>query len=114
MDSILDSTKKVLGIDETYTHFDVDIIMHINTALFSLSQLGVSITDGYVVKDKTDTWTMLLGSATDLEAIKSYIYYKVRLAFDPPKTSYAIKAVEDQVKELEWRLSVHSDTTLHT
>ena len=114
MESILLTVKKSLGLAASYTAFDPDIIMHINTALFSLSQLGVSITDGYVVKDKTDTWTMLLGSAMDLEAIKSYIYYKVRLAFDPPKTSYAIKAVEDQVKELEWRLSVHSDTTLYT
>ena len=114
MDSILNSTKKILGLDESYTHFDVDITMHINTALFSLSQLGVSVADSYSIRDASDTWVMLFGAAQNLEAVKSYIYYKVRLAFDPPKTSYGIKAIEDQVKELEWRLSVHVDQTLYT
>ena len=109
MDSILQTTKKLLGIDAEYTHFDTDVIVHINTALFSLRQLGVGPEEGYVVRDQEDTWTMFVGADSDLEAIKSYIYLRVRLLFDPPNVSHARDAFDKHRQELEWRLQVQRE-----
>jgi hypothetical protein len=108
MDSVLTSIKKMLGIDEEYTHFDIDITIHINTALMVLNQLGISLSKNFIT-DKTDVWTDLIGSADDIEAVKSYIYFKVRLMFDPPGTSFAIEAIERQLSELTFRLNIQGE-----
>ena len=110
MESILTSTKKLLGLDEEYTHFDTDIVIHINSALFSLMQLGVGPASGYTIKDKQQTWVELLGTRKDMESVKVYVYLKVRLAFDPPQTSFLIDAIKNQIAEIEWRLKVQSET----
>jgi len=107
MDSILTSIKKQLGIEESYTHFDSDIMLHINTAFMSLNQLGVGPEEGYHISSATDLWTDFL-EATNLEGVKSYIFFKVKLMFDPPASSYVLSAIERMVTELEFRLNVQA------
>ena len=106
MESILTSVKKLLGIQEEYTHFDDEIVMQINTALMSAAMIGIGPPEGYSIKDKTDSWEDFVGDRKDLEAIKTYIWHKVRLAFDPPQTGPLTEAINNQIKELEWRLNV--------
>lgn len=110
--SILNSVKKVLGIAVEYLAFDQDIMMHINTALATLTQLGVGPATGFTVDDVNDDWSDFV-DPTDHQynAVKSYVFLRVRMLFDPPQTSYLINAQNDQIKELEWRLNVHREET---
>lgn len=110
MDSILISIKKLLGITEEYTHFDQDIIMHINSALFTLDQLGVVSLKGFRITGESEEWDDLLDGDADLEAVKSYIYLKVRILFDPPSSSVLMESINRQISEFEWRLNVAVET----
>lgn len=109
-DSILISTKKILGIDADYTAFDVDIITHINSVFTTLTQLGVGPVTGFYIEDEAATWDDYLKPWMNLNAVKSYMYLRVRLLFDPPTTSYHIQSLKEQVLELEWRLNVQVDS----
>jgi hypothetical protein len=109
--SILISTKKVLGIAEEYTAFDEDVIMHINTAFSTLTQLGVGPPDGFMIEDATAVWTDFISDDIQYNAVKSYVFLRVKHLFDPPTTSYLINASEEQIQELEWRLNVHREET---
>lgn len=110
MESILGSIKKLLGIDPTYTQFDDEIIMHINSAIMVLSQVGLTEADNYAISGAEDTWANFIGARKDIEAIKVYIYMKTKLVFDPPQTGYLVEAMKKQVEELEWRLNIQTDT----
>lgn len=110
MDSILLSIKKLLGIDAMCDHFDTDVIMHINSALFSLTQLGVGPPDGFMVTSNTETWSDLLMDSKKLESVKTYVYLKVKLVFDPPSSSSVIDVIDRQIKELEWRIEVNTSS----
>lgn len=103
-DSILDSTKKVLGIDPSNTEFDVDIMMHINSVLNTLTDLGIGPSIGFVVDDASALWVDFLGPDVRLATAKTYVATKVRLVFDPPPTSFAIEALQKVAEEAEWRL----------
>lgn len=107
--SILTDIKKLLGLDEDYTQFDLDIIIHINSALMVLNQIGVGPEEGFSISDKSKKWSDYLGTENNLEAIKIYIYLKVRLMFDPPTSSFVLEAMRREVTELEWRLMVKVD-----
>lgn len=109
MESILTSIKKLLGIVEEYTHFDTDIIIHINTVLSILTQIGVGPSSGFSITDKTAVWTDFIGDLTTIEFIKSYVYLKVKLIFDPPPSSAAIEAINKTISELESRISYNID-----
>ena len=110
-DSILDSIKKLLGFDPDYTAFDTDIMIHINSTIMGLEQLGVG-NDNYQISSKDDTWgNYLAGTNINLEAVKSFIYLKVRLIFDPPATSFTIEAYQKQIAEYEWRLFLQAEQT---
>lgn len=109
--SILTSIKKLLGIAEADESFDTDIIMHINTTLFKLNQIGVGPTEGFSIEDKSTLWSDFVGSRKDIEAIKSYTYLNVRLIFDPPQMGYLVDAIKEQIKEHEWRLNVQVENT---
>jgi hypothetical protein len=111
--SILTSTKKILGIDKDYTVFDLDIITHINSAFSTLTQLGVGPRAGFMITDDTEVWSDFIDIENDLQynSVKSYVFLRVRQLFDPPSTSYLISAVERQIQELEWRLNVHREET---
>jgi hypothetical protein len=108
--SILTSTKKILGIAEDYTVFDEDIITHINTVFTTLTQLGVGPLEGFMIEDASATWDDYM-PIVDMQfnSVRSYIYLRVRLLFDPPTTSYLIGAFDQQIKELEWRLNVYRE-----
>mgnify|MGYP000063966474 FL=1 len=109
MDSILTSIKKLLGIAEEYDHFDPDIIMHINSVFSVLTQLGVGPTSGFSISDKTAVWSDFVESDSRLEMLKSYMYLKVKLLFDPPLGTASIEAINRQINELEWRINVTVD-----
>lgn len=109
MESILTSIKKLLGITEEYEQFDTDIIMHINSVLSVLTQLGVGPTSGYAIQSKDNTWSDFIGDNVKLEQIKSYVYMKVKLLFDPPLSSAAIESLNRLTSEFEWRIQVTAD-----
>ncbi|WNM72391.1 hypothetical protein SEA_MOSSY_12 [Gordonia phage Mossy] len=108
-ESILTSTKKILGIAEDYDVFDMDIILHINGVLSTLNQLGLGPEEGFMIQDDSEEWGDLLEDDMRLNSIKTYVYLKVRLLFDPPATSFVISAMNEQIKELEWRLNVYRE-----
>ena len=107
--SILNSTKKILGIAADYTVFDEDIITHINTAFSTLTQLGVGPPEGFMIEDETAQWDDFIADDMQYNAVRSYIFLRVGMLFDPPQTSYLITAKEKQIEELEWRLNVHRE-----
>jgi hypothetical protein len=103
--SILTSTKKVLGIDVAYTAFDLDIITHINAIFSTLHQMGFGPALGFTIEDATPVWTDFEADPILVSHIRTYVYLKVRLIFDPPTTSFVLAAMERQATELEFRLS---------
>lgn len=109
--SILNSTKKLLGMDEAYTVFDLDVITHINSVFSTLTQLGVGPANGFVIEDAEATWDDFIGDDLQNHAVKSYVWLRVRMLFDPPTTSYLISAYERQIQEAEWRLNVYREQT---
>ena len=108
MDSILVSVKKMLGIDESYLVFDTDIIIHINTVLSILHQLGIGADEGFQIDSDEQTWADLFGDDPRLNFIKSYVYLKVRSLFDPP-TGSVLESLNRSISELEWRINVAVD-----
>ena len=105
-DSILNSTKKLLGIAEDYDAFDTDIVMHINSVFNTLSQLGLHPTDGFAIEDDSSVWSDYIDNQKLYNSVKTYMYLKVRLLFDPPTTSFAIESFAKQIQEYEWRINV--------
>jgi hypothetical protein len=110
MESILTSIKKMLGITEDYTHFDADIIMHINSVFSILTQLGIGPEDGFVIQDDKAVWTDFIKDNSKMEAVKSYMYLKVKLLFDHPLSSAVIESTNRMISEYEWRLNVASES----
>lgn len=110
-DSILITIKKMLGIDASYTAFDTDIIVAINSALMVLGQLGVCDA-GFMITDVYKTWADMLKDSSLLESAKLYMYLKVKVAFDPPSSSFVLASFENQIKEMEWRLNVQAESAV--
>lgn len=106
MESILTSIKKMLGIVEEYEHFDTDIIMHINSVFAILTQIGIGPTNGFMIEDKTANWDDFIGDRADLTLVKSYIFLKVKLLFDPPLSTAVLECYKAQISEYEFRLSI--------
>lgn len=105
MESILNSIKKLLGISEEQKHFDPDIIMHINSTFSVLTQLGVGPAEGFSIDDDLDTWRDFISDDSKIQLVKSYMYQKVSLLFDPPSSSFVLAAKERMIQEFEWRLN---------
>lgn len=103
--SILNDTKKILNIQEDFTAFDLDISTHINSTLSILNQLGVGPTGGFVIQGPEEMWGDLGLPPSQLNLVKTYIFLKVRMLFDPPSTSFHIEAMEKQITEHEQRIS---------
>lgn len=116
-ESILTSIKKLLGITEEYEVYDEDIKIHINSVFSALNQLGVGPKTPFMITGKAETWDMFMKSwkeedpRADMEMVKTYIYLKVRLIFDPPTSTNAAEAFKAQLAEYEWRLNVVCDET---
>lgn len=109
-ESILITIKKLLGISREYMHFDTDIIVHINTVFMNLNQLGVGPVNGFSIKDDKTKWKDFIGDNKKLNAVQTYIYLKVKLAFDPPLSSTVMEANKQMINELEWRLNVEAES----
>ena len=111
MDSILDYVKKSIGPSASYEYFDKDLIADINEVFFELHQLGVGPTKVFSISDNTATWDEFLPDTSNLfEAVKTYVYLKVRLMFDPPTSSSVMESINNQISRLEWRLNVGAET----
>ena len=110
-DSIVVTIKKMLGLDDEYTPFDADVIVHINTAIMTLTQMGVGPKEGYEVHDYDQTWTDFLGDMVKmLGAVKTYIYLQVKMVFDPPNNSFVMDAYKQQCEQLLFRLNVNAES----
>lgn len=109
--SILTSTKKILGLEATYTAYDLDIITHINSVFSTLNELGIGPVNGYMIGDAGDLWVDFLGATLKPSAVKTYVFLRVRLLFDPPATSFHTTALLEEVKQLEWRLNAQREAT---
>lgn len=107
--SILTSIKKMLGVAEDYTEFDEDIITHINSVFLNLTQLGVGPEEGFMIEDDTAVWEDFIDDGIRLQAVKTYMYLKVKLLFDPPLSSSVTESFTRMIAELEWRLNVAVD-----
>ena len=113
MDSILNSTKKKIGITADYTHFDDgDLIDHINSVFADLNQLGVGPAKGFAIQDDTATWDdYLVEDALKLQSVKTYMHLRVKLIFDPPQQAALLTSMKEQIEKLEWRLNVAAEST---
>ena len=109
MDSILTSVKKIIGISEEDESFDTDLIIHINSVLMILNQLGVGPEDGFSITDKSAVWTDVIGDNKFIEAVKTFVGLKVRLIFDPPTSSAVLDSINKTISELEWRINVMAE-----
>jgi hypothetical protein len=109
MSSILSTVKKLLGIEENYTHYDNDITVYINSSFISLQQIGVGPPGGFSITNVDDTWEDFLGDTKELEAVKTYITLKVKLLFDPPTSSFVIESINQTLTQLEWRLNIQGE-----
>ena len=111
MESILDTIKKMLGIDTEDVSFDLDIITLINPIIYTLAQMGIGPSTGFIVVDKNNTWNEYIGSSLfNLEGVKTYIYLKTKLIFDPPTNTTTIDAMTRNAQELEWRMMLEVET----
>lgn len=109
LSSILTSIKKLLGVAEEYTYFDSDIIMHINSVFMFLTQMGVGPKEGFFIEDDTAAWVDYIPDSPLLNSIKSYMYLRVKLLFDPPISSAAIESMNRMIDEFEWRINDEAD-----
>lgn len=105
MESILKSIKTMIPVEEDCAEFDDVIIIHINSALMRLNQLGVGPTSGFRITGATETWNDFLGGRKDLEAVKDYVYLRVKLKFDPPQNSFMVSEMQKAIEELDWTLN---------
>ena len=109
VDSVLNTIKKVLGYEPAYEAFDEDIMMHVNSVFSTLTQIGVGPIAGFSITGPEVGWSTFMGTATNLQEVKTYMYLRVKLIFDTPATSFVIKSMEDQIKEYEWRLNLKEE-----
>jgi hypothetical protein len=107
-ESILLSVKKLLNVAEFDTNFDSDLILYINSALMVVWQIGIG-QKGFKITGETETWEDLLGDDTHLELVKTYVALKVRIAFDPPQSSFVLESVNKLITEYEYRLNVQAE-----
>lgn len=108
-DSILESIKKLLGLTPDYAQFDQDVIIHINTYLGVLNQLGVG-KNGFYIEGSDETWEEFLEDHNvSLNEVKTYVYLRVKMVFDPPSSSLVSEAMNKNIDELTWRLNVKVD-----
>ena len=112
MTSILTTIKKMLGLEEDYTEFDTDIIVLINSALMTLTQLGIGPSSGFLITSAEATWTSFLGTTIEFEGVKTYVYLKVKSIFDSSLSSSVLGSIKEQLTELEVRLNIQAETPI--
>lgn len=112
MESILTSIKLLLGITEDYEAFDQQILSHINSVFMILTQLGVGPPEGFMIDSKVDTWNEFISDEKKMQLVKSYMYLKVKMLFDPPSSSAVIDSTNRMINEFEWRLNSQAESKL--
>lgn len=116
IESILISIRKQVGLDENCEDFDADLIMHINSAFMSLKQLGVGPDEGYIIESADETWDDFINTNENpelkalLSAVKTFIYIKVRLIFDPPQSAAVLEHMNKSLTEAEWRINLEAES----
>lgn len=112
MESVLTSIKKLLGITEADKSFDTDVIIHINSVFSDLAQLGVGPSEGFSIDDKYSNWSDFISveDAKLFSNVKTYMYLRVKLLFDPPTNSSVLTAMQKEADKLEWRLNVAAES----
>ena len=111
-DSILDTVKKMLGVDLVDDSFDMELIIFINDVFSKLNQLAVGPTTTYVIDDRLDKWTDFLLDRADLNMVRTYMYLQVRITFDPPTNPSLLENMMKRIQEYEWRLNVQAEQAL--
>lgn len=109
-DSILVSIKKMLGLDDEYTPFDTDVLVHINAAFMTLCQMGIGPKEGFSVTDYDQTWSDFLTNKVMLGGVKTWVYLQVKMLFDPPTNSFVMDAYKTQAEQILWRLNVQAES----
>lgn len=104
-ESILESIKASLGINAEDTAFDQELISHINGSLMIANQLGVGPDDGFRITSPEQTWNEILGERKDLDLVKTVVYLRTKLVFDPPQNAFLVTAIEKQIAEYDWRIA---------
>ena len=107
-DSILLSVRHAIGGDINGSAFDADLIMHINTVFNILQQMGIGPSTNFTIQNEESEWTDFCGE-DELPMVKTYMYLKVRLLFDPPSSSFVLDSMRNQAEEMEWRMNVEQD-----
>lgn len=108
-ESIFLTVKKFIGFEEDYNAFDSDLLIFINSALSILAQLGVGPANGFKITGASEQWSDFIDESANLEFVKEYIGLKAKKIFDPPASSAVMQAIEERIKELEWRINVEVD-----
>ena len=111
MNSILTSVKQMIGIAREYENFDANLIMHINAAFSTLHQLGVGPEKGYRISGPDNVWIEFLPEGPLLDMVKDYVAQKVRMLFDAPSGSTVFNALNDSIKEFEWRIHLAAESS---
>ena len=109
-DSIVATIKKMLGLTDDYTPFDMDVIVHINAAFMVLCQMGVGPKEGFQVTDYDQTWGEFLTNQVMLGGVKTYVYLYVKMLFDPPTNSFLMDAYKSQAEQILGRLNVQAES----
>lgn len=107
--SILLSIKKMLGPSADYDVFDPELIIYINSVFGTLHQLGVGPEEKFVITGDSELWSDFTTEGEEIEEVKSYMYLRVRLLFDPPSSSFVLSSFKEQIKEMEWRLQCKAE-----
>ena len=110
LNSVLNTTKKLLGLDADDDSFDSDICIGINSAILTLSQLGLEGNEGFIVTDDTQEWSDYLNDNKLLPMVQQYIHLKTKMSFDPPQNSFVSENLKQIITELEWRIRMVSET----
>lgn len=110
LNSVLNTTKKLLGLDADDDSFDSDICIGINSAILTLSQLGLEGKEGFIVTDDTQEWSDYLNDNKLLPMVQQYIHLKTKMSFDPPQNSFVCENLKQIITELEWRIRMVSET----
>lgn len=110
MESILTSIKKLIGADAEYTPFDPDIIMHINTVFKDLRRLGVGPAKGFIIEDDTSVWTDYIADPIECADVKTYMYLRVKLLFDPPTNASHLESIKEQITKFEWTINADAES----
>lgn len=112
MENILTSVKKLIGISAECTDFDMDVILHVNSTFSVLTQLGVGPSEGFSISDDTTIWSDFIPAEdrNKFSMVKTYVFMKAKLVFDPPTNSATLQALKESIEEYEWRLNVAAES----